>query len=74
LSAGVVLAPIQAAFNTMGPVQDPGSKAILNLRLFYQMTGYKHSTSVVCSEYDLEIVFWLHFAKIAWGLYTTCEV
>jgi len=28
------------------------------------MTINKHSISVVGSEYDLEIVFWLHFAKL----------
>jgi len=28
------------------------------------MTRNKHCTSVVCSEYDLEIVFWIHFAKL----------
>jgi len=48
----------------MGPAEDLGSEAILNLRLFNQMTGNKHSTSVACSEYDLEIVFWLHFVKL----------
>jgi len=55
---------MQAAFNTRGLAQDLGSEAILNLRLFYQMISNKHSTSVVCSDYDLEIAFWQHFAKL----------
>jgi len=56
--------PIWAAFNTMGPAQDLDSEVILNLRLFIQMTSNKHSMSVVCFEFDLGIVFWLHFAKL----------
>jgi len=28
------------------------------------MTIVTNITSIVCSEYDLEIVFWLHFVKL----------
>jgi len=48
----------------MGPAQDLDSEAILNLRLFNQMSSNKHSANVIYSEYDLEMVFWLHFAKL----------
>jgi len=60
----VAVALCRLPLTPLEPAQGLGSEAILNLRLFNQMNNNKHSTSVVYSEYDLEIVFWLHFAKL----------